>query len=77
MKKLFGSFLISLIFISASYSQTVDEILAEHYAATGQEKLLATNTLMMKGKIVQQQFEIPFTSFQRPMNFRSEAESRG
>ena len=78
MKKLFGSFLISLIFISASYSQTVDEILAEHYAATGQEKLLATNTLMMKGKIVQQQFEIPFTSFQkRPMNFRSEAEFQG
>jgi len=78
MKKLFGSFLISFIFISASYSQTVDEILAEHFNAVGQEKLLATNTLTMKGKIIQGQFEIPFTSMQkRPMNFRSEAEFQG
>jgi len=78
MKKLFGSFLISLIFISASYSQTVDEILDQHFAAAGQEKLLTTNTLTMKGKIIQGQFEIPFTSFQkRPMYFRSEAEFQG
>ena len=78
MKKLFGSSLISLIFISASYSQTVDEILAEHFNAIGQEELLATNTFSTKGKIVQGQFEIPFTSMQkRPMNFRSEAEFQG
>lgn len=78
MKNLIGSFLISLIFISISFSQTVDEILAEHFKAVGQEKLVATNTVMMKGKIIQQQFEIPFTSFQkRPMNFRSEAEFQG
>jgi outer membrane lipoprotein-sorting protein len=78
MKKLIIPFLLSLIFIITSFSQTVDEILAEHFAATGQEKLLATNTLMMKGKIIQQSFEIPFTSYQkRPMNFRSEAEFQG
>ena len=78
MKNLVVSFLLIMIFASLSFSQTVDEILAEHFAATGQEKLLATNTLMMKGKIIQQQFEIPFTSFQkRPMNFRSEAEFQG
>jgi len=52
MKKLFGSFSISLIFIFASYAQTVDEILAEYFNAIGQEKLLATNTIMMKGKII-------------------------
>jgi hypothetical protein len=56
----------------------VDEILAEHFNAVGQEKLLATNTLTMKGKIIQGQFEIPFTSMQkRPMYFRSEAEFQG
>ena len=78
MKNLIISFLMTMIFASATFAQTVDEILAEHYNAVGQEKLLATNTLMMKGKIVQQSFEIPFTSFQkRPMNFRSEAEFQG
>lgn len=78
MKKSILTFLLSLIFISASLAQTVDEILAEHFNAVGQEKLLATNTVMMKGKIIQAQFEIPFTSYQkRPMNFRSEAEFQG
>jgi hypothetical protein len=78
MKNLIISFLMTMIFASATFAQTVDEILAEHYNAIGQEKLLATNTLLMKGKIVQQSFEIPFTSFQkRPMNFRSEAEFQG
>jgi outer membrane lipoprotein-sorting protein len=44
----------------------------------GQEKLLATTTFTTKGKIIQGQFEIPFTSTQkRPMKFRSEAEFQG
>lgn len=78
MKNIIGSFLISLIFISVSFTQTVDEILAEHFAAIGQEKLLATNTFMTRGKIIQQQFEIPFTSYhKRPIKFRSEAEFQG
>ena len=78
MKNLVVSFLLMMIFASLSFSQTVDEILEQHFAAVGQEKLLATNTLTMKGKIIQGQFEIPFTSFQkRPMNFRSEAEFQG
>jgi len=78
MKKLIIPFLLSLIFITASFAQTVDEILAEHFAAIGQEKLLATNTFMTKGKIMQAQFEIPFTSYhKRPMKFRSEAEFQG
>lgn len=78
MKNLIISFLLTMIFASATFAQTVDEILAEHFNAVGQEKLLATNTIMMKGKIIQQSFEIPFTSYQkRPMNFRSEAEFQG
>jgi outer membrane lipoprotein-sorting protein len=78
MKKPIVSITLALIFLSTSFAQTVDEILAEHFAAIGQEKLLATNTVMMKGKIIQSQFEIPFTSYQkRPMKFRSEAEFQG
>jgi len=78
MKKLIILFFLSLIFIGSSFSQTVDEILAKYYEAQGQEKLLATNTFTSKGKIIQGQFEIPFTSYQkRPMKFRSEAEFQG
>lgn len=78
MKKLSISFLLMMIFTSLSFAQTVDEILEQHFTATGQEKQLATNTFMTKGKIMQMQFEIPFTSYhKRPMKFRSEAEFQG
>jgi len=78
MKKIIIPFLMIMIFISTSFAQTVDEILAEHFAVIGQEKLLTTNAFTTKGKIIQGQFEIPFTSFQkRPMKFRSEAEFQG
>ena len=78
MKKIFISLLLMMIIIPTSFAQTVDEILAEYFAVQGQEKLLATNTFTTKGKIIQGQFEIPFTSFQkRPMKFRSEAEFQG
>ena len=78
MKKLIIPFFLSLIFISASFAQTVDEILAKYFEAQGQEKLLATNTFTTKGKIIQGQFEIPFTSYhKRPMKFKSEAEFQG
>lgn len=78
MKKLSITFIVSLIFISSSFAQTVDEILAEYFSVSGQEKLLETTASTTKGKIIQGQFEIPFTSFQkRPMKFRSEAEFQG
>jgi len=78
MKKIIIPFLLSLIFFTQSFSQTVDEILAEHFAVIGQEKLLETKTFSTKGKIVQGQFEIPFTSYhKRPMSFKSEASFQG
>jgi outer membrane lipoprotein-sorting protein len=78
MKKLIILLFLSLIFINSSFAQTVDEILTEYFAMQGQEKLLATNSITTKGKIIQGQFEIPFTSIQkRPMNLRSEAEFQG
>ena len=78
MKKLIIPFLLSLIFFTQSFSQTVDEILAEHFAVVGQDKLLETETFSTKGKIMQGQIEIPFTSFhKRPMFFKSEATFQG
>jgi outer membrane lipoprotein-sorting protein len=69
--------IISLCFQS-NYAQTVDEILDEHFTVIGQEKLLQTNTFTTSGKIMQGQFEIPFTSYhKRPMYFRSEASFQG
>jgi len=78
MKKLIIPFLLSLLFFTQSFSQTVDEILAEHFAVIGQEKLLETETFSTKGKIMQGQFEIPFTSYhKRPFYFKSEASFQG
>lgn len=78
MKKLIILFLLSLIFFTQSFSQTVDEVLAEHFAVIGQDKLLETETFSTKGKIMQGQIEIPFTSYhKRPMSFKSEATFQG
>ncbi len=78
MKKLIIQIFISLIFVAMSFAQTVDEILADYFAANGQDKLLATESMTTKGKIIQGQFEIPFTSYhKRPYYFKSEAEFQG
>ena len=78
MKRIILASIASLVFIGISSAQTVDEILAEYFKAIGQDKLLTTNNFITKGKIVQGQFEIPFTAYQkRPMSFRSEAEFQG
>ena len=78
MKRILLVSILSFIFIGISSAQTVDEILAEFYKANGQDKLLETNTFTTKGKIIQGQFEIPFTSYhKRPMKFKSEAEFQG
>lgn len=59
-------------------ADTVDDILTLYFQTIGQDKLLATNTFITKGKIVQAQFEIPFTSYnKRPMNYKLEAEFQG
>ena len=78
MKKLITPVLFSLLFFSQVNAQTVDEILANYFETIGQEKLLETETFTTKGKIIQGQFEIPFTSYsKRPMKFRSDASFQG
>lgn len=78
MKKLIIPFLLSLIFLSVSVAQTADAVLTEYFEVIGQENLLKTNTYVTKGKILQAEFEIPFTAYnKKPMNYRLEAEFQG
>ena len=78
MKKLIIPFLLSLIFLSVSVAQTADAVLTEYFQVIGQENLLKTNTYVTKGKILQAEFEIPFTAYnKKPMNYRLEAEFQG
>jgi outer membrane lipoprotein-sorting protein len=78
MKNLIILSFIAFLIFPAIYAQTVDEILAEHFAVIGQDKLMQTSTFSTTGKIMQGQFEIPFKSYhRRPMYFRSEATFQG
>ena len=78
MKKLIIPLLLSLIFLSVSVAQTADAVLTEYFQVIGQENLLKTNTYVTKGKILQAEFEIPFTAYnKKPMNYRLEAEFQG
>ena len=65
MKNLIILSVLAFLIFPVINAQTVDEILAEHFAVIGQEKLLQTNTFSTKGKIMQGQFEIPFISLSR------------
>lgn len=74
MKKM--SALLSVIFllsIMPVQSQSVDEILKEHFAAIGQDKLIKTNTQKLTGKMIQSGIEIPIIQMaKRPNKVRME-----
>jgi hypothetical protein len=54
-------------------SQSLDEILKEHFSAIGQDKLLKINTLKLTGKMIQSGIEIPFIQMaKRPDKVRVE-----
>jgi hypothetical protein len=86
MKKLIIFLFLFVISLPATFAQledetneeTVDDILTLYFQTIGQDKLLTTNTYVTKGKIMQAQFEIPFTSYnRRPMSYRLEVEFQG
>lgn len=82
MKKLILLLSLFLISLPVSFAQVADEavdnILTLYFETIGQDNLLKTNTYVTKGKIMQAQFEIPFTSYnKRPMSYRLEAEFQG
>ena len=86
MKKIFILLFLLLISFPLTFAQlddetnddTVNDILTLYFQTIGQDKLLATNTYVTKGKILQSQFEIPITAYnKRPMDYRLEAEFQG
>lgn len=55
-------------------SQTLDEVLASHFSASGQDSLLKVNSQKVIGKMIQGGFEIPFVQYaKRPGKVRLEA----
>jgi hypothetical protein len=79
MKKIAALFsflmLVSGTFLSA---QSIDDVLKEHFAAIGQEKLLKISSLKTTGKLVQQGMEIPFIQMsKRPDCVRVEGTFQG
>jgi len=86
MKKLIILLILFIFSLPAAFAQledetnqeTVDDILTLYFQTIGQDKLLATNTYVTKGKIMQAEFEIPFTAYnKRPMSYRLEVEFQG
>ena len=62
----------------AVQAQNLNKVLDNYYDAVGMKKLLNTNTIIMKGKIVQMNMELPMTMFRkRPDKMRMEAEIQG
>lgn len=59
-------------------AQSLDEVLAEHFSATGQDNLLKVNSQKVTGKVIQSGMEIPFIQYaKRPRKVRIEATLQG
>ena len=80
MKK---SILTSFILLVAAVftlvnAQTLDEVLAKHFKAVGQEKLSDVKTFQVKAKISQMGMELPMTMIlKQPGKFRLEMDMQG
>lgn len=79
MKKHFALFFTALIFLSFTVSaQDLEEIIDKHHEVVGLQKILETETMIAKGKVVQMGTEFPMILYQaRPNRFRMEAEIQG
>lgn len=79
MKKfllLFASFI--LVTGGLLTAQSLDEILTEHFSASGQDNILKVNSQKVTGKLIQSGFEIPFIQYaKRPGKVRLEATLQG
>lgn len=59
-------------------SQTLDEVLAGHFSATGQDNMLKINSQKVTGTLIQSGIEIPFVQYaKRPGKVRLEATLQG
>jgi outer membrane lipoprotein-sorting protein len=65
-----------VIFLSTAFAsaQNLDEVLENYFEVLGQETILASNSSMSTGKMLQSGLEIPFIQYaSAPNNFRIEA----
>ncbi len=82
MKKMKKSLLLiaSLLLVAGGslLAQSLDEVLAEHFSATGQDNMLKVNSQKVTGKVIQSGLEIPFVQYaKRPGKIRIEATLQG
>ena len=79
MKK--SSTFLTILFLIAGnsiMSQSLDDILKEHFSAVGQDNILKVNTQKLTGKMLQGGIEIPFTQMaKRPNKIRVEGTFQG
>ncbi len=79
MKKIFVS--LAMILLAGSFTmnaQNLEKVLDNYFDAIGIDNLLKTNTIIMKGKIVQMNMDLPMELYQkRPKKLRMEAEIQG
>lgn len=75
MKKITALLTVMFLFSGISLTaQSLDDVLADHFSAIGQDNLLKVNTQKMTGKMVQSGLEIPFIQMiKRPGKVRVEA----
>jgi len=79
MKKLTAFLTVLFLVIGNSVmSQSLDDILKEHFTAIGQDNLLKVNTQKLTGKMIQGGIEIPFIQMaKRPDKIRVEGTFQG
>ena len=79
MKKLTAFLTVLFLVIGNSImSQSLDDILKEHFAAIGQDNILKVNTQKLTGKMIQGGIEIPFIQMaKRPDKIRVEGTFQG
>jgi outer membrane lipoprotein-sorting protein len=70
--------LLLLVAGNSLMSQTLDDVLKQHFSATGQDNLLKINSQKVTGLMIQGGFEIPFIQYsKRPAKIRVEATFQG
>jgi len=79
MKKFTAILTVLFLVIGNSImSQSLDDILKEHFAAIGQDNILKVNTQKLSGKMIQGGIEIPFIQMaKRPDKIRVEGTFQG
>jgi len=78
MKKSMLFTIVLLISGMMIQAQTLEDVLKEHFAAIGQDKLVKVQNMKVTGKLVQMGVEIPFVqTMARPANVRLEGTFQG